>query len=227
MPWMRYLRDFVYGAIDGAVTTFAVVAGATGANLSDTVIVIMGIANLVADGFSMGVSNYLGSRAERQQQDRARRREGRDVDRDPESEREALRALYAAKGFEGEDLERVVAVISGDRERWIDAIMTEEYGYGRDENDPLRAGAATFAAFMLIGALPLLVFVIDLLPFADIRHPFAWSGALTAAAFFTVGALKARVVGQRWWRSGGETLAIGGAAAGLAYVMGTLLEGVT
>jgi VIT1/CCC1 family predicted Fe2+/Mn2+ transporter len=223
---MRYLRDFVYGAIDGAVTTFAVVAGATGANLSDTVVVIMGVANLIADGFSMGVSNFLGSRAERQQRDRARRRQERDVARHPDAERAQLRAIYEGKGFEGEDLDRVVAVLTADEERWVDTIMTDELGYGRDASDPLRAAAATFGAFLLIGALPLAAFIYDLLPFADVRHPFAWSAGLTAVAFFTVGALKARVVGQRWWRSGGETLLIGGAAATLAYVAGVALEGV-
>lgn len=223
---MRYLRDFVYGAIDGAVTTFAVVAGANGANLSETIVVIMGVANLIADGFSMGVSNFLGSRAERQQRDRARRRQERDVRRDPERERAQLRTIFAAKGFVGDDLDRVVAVLTSDQERWVDTIMTEELGYGSDENDPVRAAATTFGAFLVVGALPLSVFIVDLLPFADVQQPFAWSGALTAVAFFTVGAVKARIVGQRWWRSGLETLLIGGAAATLAYVAGVALEGV-
>ena len=75
-PAVSYLRDFVYGAIDGAVTTFAVVAGARGANLGDSVVVILGVANLLADGFSMAVSNYLGTRAEREQRDRAADRGG-------------------------------------------------------------------------------------------------------------------------------------------------------
>ena len=223
---MRYLRDFVYGAIDGAVTTFAVVAGATGASLSDTIVVIMGVANLIADGFSMGVSNYLGSRAERQQRDRARRHQVREIERHPEAERAQLREIFAAKGFAGDDLDRVVTVLTADDERWIETIMTEELGYGRDENDPLRAAATTFGAFLLVGALPLAVFIYDLLPFGHVDHPFAWSAALTGVAFFAVGAVKARIVGQRWWRSGTETLLIGGAAATLAFVTGVALEGV-
>jgi VIT1/CCC1 family predicted Fe2+/Mn2+ transporter len=223
---MRYLRDFVYGAIDGAVTTFAVVAGATGANLSDTVVVIMGVANLIADGFSMGVSNFLGSRAERQQRERARRAQEREVARHPDAERAQLRALFAAKGFAGDDLDRVVAVLTSDEQRWVDTIMTEELGYGRDDADPLRAAAATFGAFLLVGSLPLAVFIYDLLPFGDVADPFAWSAALTAVAFFAVGTAKARVVGRRWWRSGIETLLIGGAAASLAFAAGVALEGV-
>jgi VIT1/CCC1 family predicted Fe2+/Mn2+ transporter len=226
MPGVRYLRDAVYGAIDGAVTTFAVVAGATGANLSDTIVVIMGVANLIADGFSMGVSNFLGSRAERQQRARARRGQEHEIAHNPEAERAQLRAIYAAKGFAGADLDRVVAVLTADERRWIETIMTEELGYGRDESDPLRAAATTFWAFLIVGALPLAVFIYDLLPFGDVSDPFAWSAALTGVAFFAVGAVKARLVDQRWWRSGAETLLIGGAAATLAFLAGVALEGV-
>src|SRR5690242_1269231 len=74
-PRQSYLRDLVYGATDGIVTTFAVVAGGTGASLSGGVIVVLGAANLLGDGFSMAVGNFLGARAETQLRDRARRTE--------------------------------------------------------------------------------------------------------------------------------------------------------
>ena len=79
-PRPSYLRDFVYGAIDGAVTTFAIVAGVVGAGLSDSVIVILGFANLFADGFSMAASNFLGTRAEQQRRQRARAEEERQIE---------------------------------------------------------------------------------------------------------------------------------------------------
>ena len=225
-PQASYLRDFVYGAIDGAVTTFAVVAGAAGAGLADSVVVIMGVANLLADGFSMAVSNYLGARAEREQRELARSREEEHVSLFPEGEREEVRQLFAAKGFDGDDLDRVVDVITADRQRWVDTMMSEELGFGTEESDPLRAAAATFVAFIVIGALPLLAFLVDMIPSVTVGDPFAWSAVLTAVAFFSVGSLKARVVDQRWWRAGLQTLAIGGAAATVAYVVGVLLEGV-
>ena len=225
-PAVSYLRDLVYGAIDGAVTTFAVVAGARGADLGDSVVVILGLANLFADGFSMAVSNYLGTRAERQQRERARRIEERHVAEVPEGEREEVRQLFAAKGFGGDDLERVVDVITADRRRWVDTMMREELGYGADSGSALRAAAATFAAFVVVGSVPLAVYLIDVAAPGDVGHPFAWSAVLTAAAFFTVGAAKARVVSQRWWRAGLETLAVGGAAAAVAYVIGVALQGV-
>ena len=225
-PRASYLGDFVYGAIDGAVTTFAVVAGAAGANLSESVVVILGLANLFADGFSMAVSNYLGTRAERQRRDLARRSEEEHVALVPEGEREEVRQLFAAKGFEGDDLNRVVDVITADRDRWIDTMMSEELGYGADSSNPLRAATATFVAFLVVGVIPLGVYLVDLVVAGEIAVPFAWSTGLTAVAFFAVGGLKGRVVSQRWWHAGLETLAVGGAAAAVAYVVGVALQGV-
>lgn len=225
-PRPSYLRDFIYGAIDGAVTTFAVVAGAAGASLGDSVVVIMGLANLFADGFSMAVSNYLGIRAERDERELARLTEERHIREVPEGEREEIREIYRAKGFEGEDLERAVNVITADRERWVATMMTEELGYGTDSSSPTRAALATFVAFLVIGALPLAPFLLNILSEGLIDHPFLVSGIFTGVGFFAVGIAKARIVGQAWWKGGFQTLALGGSAAAVAYVVGTLLQGV-
>lgn len=225
-PPASHLRDFVYGAIDGTVTTFAVVAGVAGAGLSTSIVIILGAANLVADGFSMAVSNFLGTRAERQQRERARRAEERQIALIPEGEQEEIRQIFASKGFTDTDLDHVVEVITADRRVWLDTMMTEELGYGADSADPLRAAAATLAAFVALGFLPLAVFVVDLVAPGEIPAPFAWSAALTAVAFFAVGTLKASFVDQSPWRSGLETLAVGGAAALLAFAIGVVLQGV-
>jgi vacuolar iron transporter family protein len=225
-PHLSYLRDFIYGAIDGAVTTFAVVAGVEGAGLSASVVLILGGANLLADGFSMAVSNFLGLRAERQQLARARREEERHVSLVPEGEREEIRQIFAAKGFEGEDLDRVVEVITADRDLWVSTMLSEELGLGGAEPSPLRAGATTLLAFVVIGSFPLAAFVFDAIAPGGLEHAFAWSAVMTGVAFFAVGSLKARFVDQAWWRSGLETLAIGGVAALLAYAAGAFLESI-
>ena len=140
-PTPSYLHDFIYGAIDGAVTTCAVVAGMQGAQLDETIVIILGVANLIADGFSMAVSNFLGSRAERQRRERARREEELQIREVPEGEREEVRQIFAAKGFQGEDLDRVVEVITSDRELWTETMMSEELGFGTSDPNELRAAS--------------------------------------------------------------------------------------
>jgi VIT1/CCC1 family predicted Fe2+/Mn2+ transporter len=225
-PTVSYLRDFVYGAIDGAVTTFAVVAGAAGAGLESRIVVIMGLANLLADGFSMAVSNFLGTRAESQRKEVARRAEQRHVELYPEGEREEVRQLFAAKGFEGDDLERAVEVITSDRERWVDMMMSEELGFSSEDGSATRSALATFVAFLVIGAIPLLPFLVNLVFDDAVDEPFLVATVLTGVAFALVGLLKARVVRQSLWRGTVETMALGGAAAGLAYLVGVLLQGI-
>lgn len=223
-----YLRDFVYGGVDGVVTTFAVVAGVAGAQLASAVVIVLGVANLIADGFSMAVSNYLGTRAEQQVHEKARSRELDHIRIFPEGEREEIRQIFAAKGFEGEDLERAVAIITSDVNRWVDTMMRDELDMAPVTASPILAAWVTLVAFIAVGALPLLPFIAgaawpgEVSPF----DPYPWSVALTCVAFFTVGALKGRHIGHRWIASGFETLAVGGVAAGLAYVIAVGLRQV-
>ena len=226
-PRDSYLRDWVYGAIDGTVTTFAVVAGVAGAELSGRIVLILGAANLIADGFSMAVSNYLGTRAEQQRVDRLRREEEDHVARYPEGEREEVRQIFAAKGFEGEILERVVEVITSDRRRWVETMLAEEFGLSAAGPRPVRAAAVTFFAFVVVGCLPLLTFVYNAVAPETYRvtEPFIGSALLAGVAFFVVGAAKSRFIDATWWSSGLKTLFIGAIAAALAYGIGSLLKG--
>ncbi|MGI8632987.1 MAG: VIT1/CCC1 transporter family protein [Solirubrobacterales bacterium] len=221
-----YLRDFIYGAVDGIVTTFAVVAGAAGAGLAARIVVILGAANLFADGFSMAVSNYLGSRADQQRRARTRREEERHIELVPDGEREEVRQIYAAKGLEGETLETVVVTVTADRERWLQTMLSEEHGFAAEVKSPVRASVTTFFAFVALGSLPLIVYVLQAATGVQVPVPFAVSAVMTVAAFFAVGTLKARFVDQRWWRAGAETLALGGGAAVLAYLVGILLANI-
>lgn len=225
-PESVYLKDFVYGAIDGAVTTFAVVAGVAGAGLAPGIIIILGFANLLADGFSMAISNFLGTRAENQYREQARRRELDEINKWPEGEREEVKQIYARKGFEGELLEQVVNVLTDDQDRWVDVMLQEEHGMSLTDHHAGRAGLATFVAFLLVGLIPLLPYLVNWTGVAEIASPFLWSSIMTSVAFFWVGALKGRFVNQPWLLSGAETMAIGAVAAAMAYGVGVLLQGL-
>lgn len=216
----NYLRDFVYGGIDGAVTTFAVVAGVTGAELSPAIVLVLGVANLIADGFSMAAGNYLGTRAEQDDLKHLAAREHRHIELAPDGEREEVRQIYAGKGFAGEDLERVVALITAERERWVDTMLVEEYGLPLEVRSPVLAAATTFGAFLLCGLAPLIPFVFGA------ERPFAAATLTTCVVFFLIGSIKAKWSITAWWKSGLTTLAIGAAAASLSYAVGVLLKGI-
>jgi len=224
-PGQSYLKDFIYGAIDGAVTTFAIVAGVAGAGLSAGVVIVLGIANLLADGFSMAASNFLGSRAERQESEKARREEFRHIELYPEGEREEIRQIFARKGFRGKELEHVVDVITADEKRWVDTMIQEELGLPLQGPVAWRAGLATFAAFVVAGSIPLLAYGFNVV-FDGGLPAFPVSAVLTGLAFFGVGAVKSRFVHQHWLVGGAETLGVGGAAAGIAYGIGVILSGI-
>ncbi len=216
----NYLRDFVYGGVDGAVTTFAVVAGTIGASLSPRIVLILGAANLFADGFSMAASNFLGTRAERDDHDRIAQIESKHIDVDPAGEREEIRQLYAAKGFDGDDLEKIVAIITAEPERWIHTMLTEEYGLPSKVRSEWMAALSTLAAFVLCGSVPMTPFIFGS------NDAFSTSAILTGLVFFAIGSIKARWSTVRWWRSGFVTFIIGGIAAMLAYLAGMLLKGL-
>lgn len=215
-----YLKDMVYGGIDGAVTTFAIVAGVVGASLSANIVLILGVANLFADGFSMAAGNYSGTKADRDNSARIRSIEERHIDQHPAGEREEVRQLLAAKGIAGRALEESVAAITAKRERWIAFMMAEEYGLAPVLPDPVRAAMATFFAFGICGLVPLLPF------FFAFERPFVLSVVLTGLVFFAIGTAKSRWSLDPWWRSGLETLSIGAVAASVAYGVGYLLGGL-
>ncbi len=165
----RYLGEFVYGAIDGTVTTFAVVAGAAGAGLNSKVIIILGIANLIADGFSMGASSYLSDKSER-------------------------------------DL----------------AKHKEETHHSKKES--VRVGAATFLAFVVVGAVPLLVYLAELFSGQQWSDAFLYASVLTGLAFIGIGVLKGGLTKTSRFKAAAETLLLGAIAALLSYGLGDLLE---
>lgn len=218
-PHVSYLRDLVYGGIDGTVTTFAVMAGVVGANLSSGIVIILGLANLLADGFSMAAANFTGTKAERDEYEQLRNMEERHVTLVPDGEREEIRQIFRAKGFEGEALEGAVKAITSRRKRWIDTMMAEEHGMPAVIRSPLKAALMTFIAFVLCGSLPILPYALEL------QRAEILSVVMAGATFFAIGSLRSHWSPAPWWRAGIETFVIGILAAGVAYLVGYLLKG--
>lgn len=223
-PLKVYLSEFVYGGIDGSVTTFAVVAGATGAGLSVNTVLILGFANLIADGLSMSIGNYLSVKAEIQEYYRHKNIEYWEIEHMPEKEREEIRDIYRAKGFEGELLEQVVATITANRERWVDVMMKEELDMALPAESPLKKALATFVSFFIVGLIPLLTYVWYAVGTFPDKYLFVLSCVLTSMAFLLIGWLKSYITETNRVTSIIETLLLGGIAAVTAYFVGDVLE---
>lgn len=214
------VRDIVYGGSDGIVTTFAIVAGVSGAELSPVTVLILGFSNVLADGFSMAAGNYLGTKTEINQKKLITEFEKKEIERNPEGEKEEVRQIFRNKGFEGKVLEDVVKVIIENRQLWVNTMLAEEYGLPARNRRPMKAALYTFFAFILFGLVPLSPFLFGL------EHSFRLSAIMTGIAFFVLGSLRSLWSVDPAWKSGLETLFTGGLAASLAYVVGILLKGL-
>lgn len=222
----QYIGDLVYGGLDGIVTTFAVVSGVAGAELGTSVILILGLANLLADGFSMATGAYLSSKSEQEYYGKERSRELWEIEHFPNGERAELYEIYRDKGFSEEEAGQLVAILTRDNERWVDAMMIDELGMMKDEGNPLFNGLATLTAFVVAGSVPLLVYLIGLTAPVPSDVAFPVSIALSGLALFGLGAARVLVTHLNPFKSGVEMLLVGGLAAGVAYAVGALLKGL-
>ncbi len=213
-----YLRDFVYGAIDGSVSTFAVVSGVIGAHFSIIVILVLGLANLFADGFSMAAANFLGTKTEKDEYDYYEDFEEEQIDKAPHHEIEEIRQIFAAKGFNEEETETIVKKITSDEKLWVKTMMREEYGLAEKIRSPWKAGFCTFTAFMICGFIPLIPFILKF------KNAFLEAGIITSILFFLIGAIKSKWSPKSWWYSGFTILFIGGIAAAIAFLVGFLFS---
>ncbi len=222
----RYIKSIVYGGLDGIVTTFAVVAGVNGASLAAGVVLILGFANLVADGLSMAIGDFLSTKSEQEYQRTERAREQWEVEHYPEGEKKELRELYEAKGISADDARQMVETVSRHPKAWVDIMMVEELGILADEESPFKNALTTFLSFAVFGFMPLLTSVLaQFVPFLS-RNSFAVSAALVAVTLFALGAAKTKITGRPWLGSGLETLVVGGITAAAAWGVGKLLGGL-
>jgi vacuolar iron transporter family protein len=217
-----FIQDIVYGGNDGIVTTFAVVAGTVGADLPHGVIIVLGLANLLADGSSMATGAYLSLKSEADQYERTRKEELKEIDEDPEIEREEIKEIYAAKGFKAKDLDTAVRVITSDKQRWADAMMLEEHGLTREASaKPMTHGLMTFISFVIFGSIPLIPYMFGV----PAESRFTVAIISTGIALFALGLARSIITKERIFRGPLEIMSVGAIGAVVAYAIGLALRG--
>ncbi len=222
----KYLKSVVYGGLDGIITTFAVVSGVTGASLSTGVLLILGFANLFADGISMAFGDYLSTKAEREYHKAERKREEWEVDNHPEGEKQEMIEIYENRGLSKANAQKVVSIISKKKKTFVDIMMREELGIVESDESPTKNALATFFSFAFFGFIPLLTYVLGWMGFISAANYFVVACVMTGIALFSLGALKTRVTERNLFVAGLEMLLVGSIAAAVAYGIGAALAGL-
>lgn len=222
----QYIKSLIYGGLDGIITTFAVVAGVAGASLSAGVVLILGFANLIADGLSMAIGDYLSTKAELEYQENEREREAWEVEQYPDGEKQEMIEIYMEKGMTEEDATSIMDIVSKYNKAWVDIMMVEELGIIEDNESPLKNAIVTFISFSIFGFVPLIIYIISSFVQVDDHLSFTIASILTGLTLFILGALKVKLTAKNWFLSGLEMLTVGGITALAAYEIGVLLSGL-
>lgn len=230
-PFAEYFKEVIYGGIDGIVTTFAVVAGFSGAalanetttQLSFLVVLLFGLSNLFADGVSMGLGNFLSVKSDQDLYKASRDKETEEVRNNAQMEYEETITIMMQKGFSEAEATTLADIYRTNEEYWVDFMMTHELEMPDPRSDnPLLTGFATFASFLVFGVIPLLPFM--LLTDAAAADAFEYSVAGTFVALVLLGILKWKVVGTGFLKSLFEVVVVGSVAAFIAFFVGSLFE---
>lgn len=224
------LKPIIFGGLDGILTSFAIVAGAAGGELSPNTVLILGFSNIFADALSMGVGEFLSSKAENEWILSEREREAWEMDNYPEGEIQEMEDLYIEKGMNSEDAKTVVKIMSKYKDFFIDVMMAEELELRVPEEDHLfesfKEGVVMFCSFAAFGAFPLLGYVIIPVSFPDLPSETLFTNAcvVTGIVLFLMGIVKSKFSSSKWYICGLETLLLGGACATVAYVLGQYID---
>ncbi len=211
------LRNFVFGSADGLVTVMAFVAGVSASLGTRKLVLLAGVAEMFAGAFSMGLGALLGSRAEEHLYARERAREIREIHEMPEREREELRDIYRKKGFIGDDLERVIATLTANDERWIEVMMTEELGLHPVETPAWQSGVVVGSSYIVAAAVPLLPYL-----FVGGRAALGASLLLTTLALACVGWAKSSFTQRPIIGGIVETCLLGLGGTAICFALGRL-----
>jgi VIT1/CCC1 family predicted Fe2+/Mn2+ transporter len=210
----------ILGGQDGLVNILGIILGVIAGGGSNTVLLAAGFAAAITESISMGAVGYTSAVSQRDYYQAERDREGAEIQTMPGAERQEIRDIYAAKGFSGDLLERVVDTITANRDSWLATMMDEELHLQPVQSADIFRSAVVITVATLIGHL------IPLLPFVWLarRPALILAIVLSAAALFGVGVYSAITLVGDWRRSGLKMLLIGLGAAGIGFLIGNLFH---
>jgi VIT1/CCC1 family predicted Fe2+/Mn2+ transporter len=215
------VRDMIFGANDGLVSTLAFVAGVVGAITNPSIVLLSGVAELFAGTISMAVGSYQSSKSELEVLEREGQRKKVKKGKTPEEEREELIKFYESEGFKRGEAEAIVDRVVKEKELPLQATTIEQLGLAPEElGKPVKAGVLCGVSFGLAALVPILPFALPI----GIWDAMIASVIGTVATLFGVGAMKTIFSRRNWVRSGLEMMGIGASAAAITYLIGTLFS---
>jgi predicted membrane protein (TIGR00267 family) len=214
------IRELIFGINDGLVSTLSLVSGVAGADPGRGVVLLAGLAGLLAGAISMAAGAYISTKSQREVHEAEVAREREELQRDPEEEKEELRILYQLKGFSPEEAEQLVERMSQKEELFLEGLVRDELGLMPESfPHPWKTGAFSGSAFIIGAFIPLIGYL-----FLEGLPAVLVSVGLSIAALFLIGALKTLFTGLSWLRSGLEMVSIGLFATVITYLIGTLFR---
>ena len=225
-----FLKNIIYGGVDGVITTFAIVTASYAADLNVKTILILGLSNVLADGFSMGFGDYTSSYSERDHFLSEREKESFEYEHNNEFETQELTQFYTEKGLTWEDSNAIVKILSKPnyKEIFVDHMMLLEFNMSTPDDgvEIMKKALSTTISFYIFGLFPLMIYIIaKVVGFHNKDFIFAYCTMLCACTLFAIGALGAYISKRSLLSGGMMTLTNGTIASALAYLIGALLSG--
>ena len=218
-----HVRQAVFGANDGLVSTFGLLAGLVGANVPASILLIANIVNMFAAGMSMGLGSYLSTKSEVEYHKKLVDEERHRIRHSRSNAEAQLLLLCKQKGFKNAELKTFMQELMSTDEDWVDFVMEEKYGIGRSSfPDPIKGGVIMFFVFVGCGFIPILPLFFGLQGMAALGA----SAFVTAIALFFVGALKHKLTERDWLSLGLENLAIGTITGTVGFLAGIYTAGL-
>jgi vacuolar iron transporter family protein len=215
-----YIRDLVFGFGDGINTSLGIVAGVGGAAIAANIVILAALVGMFTAAKAMAVQNYLAVKSQRDVLESEIKREQSEIENMPDQERKEIEEIYRAKGFDEEDLRRVVDKVTSNKEVWLKTMLTEELGLNLGIlGSPIKGALVMFAAFLLGGVLPIIPYFLFGTGYISLEIAIG----ISICSSFIVGALKARMARKSWIIGGIEMAGLGTGIALVGYGIGTEL----